>query len=216
MPKTWTFACIADTHNKHKKITMPPADVAVAAGDFTVGGTINEALAFLEWYSALPHKHKLLIAGNHDYIVESMGEALFDGFPDIVYLEGGTYDFGGKGPKVYAGPWTPRFTKHRMAFNRERGEEMRATWAKIPKNTDVLVTHGPPLFYGDLMGTSNVGDLELLERLKLVKPRLHICGHVHGGYGIHTTTFGTTVVNAAMNTSKYSMENTPLLVTVRV
>ena len=47
------------------------------------------------------------------------------------------------GLKVYGSPWQPRFSD--SAFNLSRGAELRAVWDKIPSDTDILVTHSPPL-----------------------------------------------------------------------
>ena len=62
--------CIADTHNKHKELIIPAGDMIIHAGDITESGTRKETLDFLKWFSALPHPHKILIAGNHDFYLE--------------------------------------------------------------------------------------------------------------------------------------------------
>jgi hypothetical protein len=80
------------------------------------------------------------------------------------------------------------------AFNCKRGFEIRQHWDKIPLDTDVLITHGPPLGIGDGMGATfengkwegaHVGDADLLIRLREVNPKLHIFGHVHSGRGFY-------------------------------
>lgn len=194
----------------HRELVMPnDADVLICAGDITVGGTVKELLDFANWLGDLPYKYKIVVAGNHDYALEQQGGDLFAGWPDITYLEGKTYKIP-NGPVIYGAPWQPRFTAVRMAFNRERGKEMAKTWAKIPLKTDILVTHGPPLLYGDYAFNAHLGDLALLERIKVVRPKVHVCGHVHGGYGTHITKFGTVVINAANCTPKYNAGNVPL------
>jgi predicted phosphohydrolase len=60
------FVCLSDTHSKHSKIEVPDGDVLIHAGDFCHFGTPEESRDFLNWYSSLPHPHKLLIRGNHD------------------------------------------------------------------------------------------------------------------------------------------------------
>ena len=59
--------CIADTHNQHEQLVIPPGDVIIHAGDFTEAGTREETMNFLAWFSNLPHPHKILVAGNHDF-----------------------------------------------------------------------------------------------------------------------------------------------------
>ena len=45
---------------------------------------------------------------------------------------------------------------------------------------DIPVTHVPPRFYLDVAGN---GDDNLLGELWRTRPRLHVFGHVHAGYG---------------------------------
>ena len=52
-----------------------------------------------------------------------------------------------QGVRVFGSPWQPEFCN--WAFNLERGEPCRQAWARIPTETDVLLTHGPPLGHGD-------------------------------------------------------------------
>jgi hypothetical protein len=68
-------------------------------------------------------------------------------------------------------PWQPEFCD--WAFNLKRGEECDAVWRKIPEGIDVLVTHGPPLGYGDLCSSGfRAGCYDLLRHIKLrVKPK---------------------------------------------
>ena len=61
------FVAISDTHNKHADLVVPPGDVLIHAGDVTWGGTLAEVEAFNAWLGTLPHKHKIVVAGNHDF-----------------------------------------------------------------------------------------------------------------------------------------------------
>lgn len=60
------IVCISDTHMSHDAIEVPPGDVLIHAGDFTCGGSLKEVAGFANWFAGLPHKHKVLVAGNHD------------------------------------------------------------------------------------------------------------------------------------------------------
>ena len=59
----------------------------------------------------------------------------------------------------------------------------------IPPETEVLLTHGPPHGILDTIHNGeSVGCEELISRLRAIRPRLHVFGHIHeahGGY-IHT------------------------------
>ena len=51
---------ISDTHNHHCQLQdLPAADVIVHSGDFTMAGTEAEVIDFMEWFCALPYKHKV-------------------------------------------------------------------------------------------------------------------------------------------------------------
>ncbi|VDM38398.1 unnamed protein product [Toxocara canis] len=62
------FVCIADTHEKLGKIMgrIPPGDVLIHAGDLTNFGDRHELIKFNDLIGCLPHKYKVVIAGNHD------------------------------------------------------------------------------------------------------------------------------------------------------
>ena len=62
---------LSDTHGLHGFISsVPDGDVLIHAGDMTGRGTLEELEGLLGWFGALPHQHKLLVAGNHDWMFE--------------------------------------------------------------------------------------------------------------------------------------------------
>lgn len=75
----------------------------------------------------------------------------------------------------------PEFGK--WAFNLPRGEECLSKWNKIPSDTDILLSHSPPLGYGDLACSGvRAGCVELLATVQeRVKPKYHVFGHIHEG-----------------------------------
>jgi hypothetical protein len=64
-----------------------------------------------------------------------------------------------------------------------------AVYAAIPECTDILLSHQPPLYYGDRTfnldadRVEHVGSRELLDAIERIRPHLVIAGHVHGGFG---------------------------------
>lgn len=50
---------------------MPDADVLLHAGDLTSGGTFAELQSQLEWSRSLPHRYKVVIAGNHGLLLDA-------------------------------------------------------------------------------------------------------------------------------------------------
>lgn len=195
-----TILHLSDTHNKHRVLgDMPEADVLVHSGDFTMGGSDMEVLDFLEWFCDLPFKHKIFIAGNHD---DCMMDATLDGLPDNVHYlhdSGITID----GVSFYGVPMLAEFADGEM--------KLMERYDLIPDNVDVLITHRAPL--GILDGTNSkihYGSSLLLDRLKSVKPKMHLFGHTHNTYGI-TIWNGITFCNAAITDDMYNICHTPQL-----
>ena len=59
------IVCISDTHCA--EIDVPDGDILLHAGDLTYMGKPDELRVVMDWLSSLPHKHKIFIAGNHDF-----------------------------------------------------------------------------------------------------------------------------------------------------
>jgi Icc-related predicted phosphoesterase len=97
----------------------------------------------------------------------------------IVYLENEFAEL--EGIKFWGSPVQPEFCG--WAWNEERGEEIRKTWAQIPNDIDVLVTHGPPMGILDWVGRTHVGCEELRLAIHRAQPKVHVFGHIHGAYG---------------------------------
>ncbi|KAG9029675.1 hypothetical protein FRB95_005016 [Tulasnella sp. JGI-2019a] len=202
----WTrFVCLSDTHSQ--RFQVPLGDVLLHSGDLTSLGKVRDFIATTEWLRDLPHRTKIIIAGNHDltlhkewyaregYNFHPFGPQNVDTVSElvkgsaskdarIVYLEDEVYEFqakeGGRRWSVYGCPWTPWFGG--WAFN-YFSEEAAQFVGIIPK-TDILLTHGPPLRVHDLTTRGVVaGCPTILERVSQVQPRLHVFGHIHEGRG---------------------------------
>ena len=190
MPRIVT---ISDTHSRHSKIsTMPEGDILIHSGDATERGGIDEIAAFNEWLGTLPYKHKIFVAGNHDWLFERSPQFAPTMMTNAHYLLDSFVVV--EGLKIYGSPWQPRFFD--WAFNRIRGAEIRKHWDLIPDKVDILITHGPA--YGILDRTVSdevVGCKDLLKRIAEVKPAYHIFGHIHEGYGMLEKD-GTVFINA--------------------
>lgn len=181
---------ISDTHGQHGRLKdLPEADVIVHSGDFTFGGEVREAIDFFNWFCDLPYAHKIVIAGNHD---DCLYDANIEGLDaschylraNSVTLEG--VKFHGV-PMFMADCVTDRQSKH---------------IANIPADTDVLITHCPPLGVLDFDDNIHYGSDELLVKVEQVKPRYHLFGHIHTNNGIEKVGF-TTFVNSAIVNAIY-------------
>jgi len=184
-----TVVCIADTHNL--TCAIPDGDVLIHAGDLTNTGTTAEIQTAIDWISSLPHRHKVVIAGNHDTYLDprsrltlpKLDQNSFLNWRQLIYLQHSSATIavhGNRHLKIYGAPQIPASWGPQHAFQYGRG---RDAWSDtIPKNLDILVTHTPPKFHLDLFHP-NMGCEWLLRECWRVKPRLHVCGHVHAGAG---------------------------------
>lgn len=173
---------ISDTHGQHKNLVVPNGvDIVIHAGDVAnhkeLSANSVEVQSFLDWFSDLPIKYKIFIAGNHDTSLEA---GMFRRYiPDnIIYLEHEFVEV--DGVKIFGSPYTPTFGTG-WAFNKRR-DILHKFWAGIPKNLDILITHGPPKTVLDLTenrGLEYCGCNSLLNKIKEVKPRYSVFGHVH-------------------------------------
>jgi Predicted phosphoesterases, related to the Icc protein len=66
-------------------------------------------------------------------------------------------------------------------------------WNKIPDDTDILVTHTPPVGHGDLCCTGvRAGCVELLTTVQQrIKPKYHVFGHIHEGEFLSSLSFSS-------------------------
>lgn len=204
--------CLSDTHNCCEQIKVPDGDILIHAGDATNSGTSDEIAAFNRWFAALPHRRKIFVAGNHDWLFEinnNFARKLLD--KKIVYLQDSFVEI--EGLKIYGSPWQPRFFN--WAFNLNRGAELAAKWRLIPAGIDVLITHGPPEGILDEVsracGIENTGCEELRKRVEEIKPKLHVFGHIHCGYG-QKSEFGVRFVNASICDESYEPTNAPVVI----
>jgi Icc-related predicted phosphoesterase len=207
------IVCISDTHLKHD-FKVPNGDILVHAGDLTSTGTMQQVIIAANWLIPFPHKYKVFVAGNHDTLFETnpkVAEAIFKA-KNVHYLfENGITI---KGIKFWGTPYQP--TYNNRAFNLQRGsKELKAKFDKIPYDLDVLITHSPPYGILDISEVDNqhAGDEELLRVVLDRKPKVHIFGHIHGGYG-QLQTEHTHFINAATCNGRYQPVNKPIVVMV--
>ena len=153
---------ISDTHNRHRQLTnLPEADVIVHCGDFADNGTEEEVLDFFNWYIDLPYKYKIFVTGNHDLCLWDAKD--IEDLPENVFFlqdRGVTIE----GVKFFG-----------IAYN--HSERL------IPEDTDIVITHEPPSMILDESAGENWGNIPLFKRMMEVKPRYHLFGHAHEGYG---------------------------------
>ncbi len=209
---------LSDTHSS--QAWMPNSDfiggdVVVHAGDLSIRGYKHEIENFLQWFSSLPYRYKVFIAGNHDFIFQDdpkRAKEILSRYPNIIYLEDNGIEI--EGIKIWGSPWQPVF--YNWAFNLpRRGEELLSKWKMIPGNTDILITHGPPHGILDhLPDGFNCGCELLFEEVsKYINPKVHVFGHIHNGYGSKSDN-GTLYINASNLDEDYRYKNKPISVSI--
>jgi predicted phosphohydrolase len=200
--------CLSDTHNRQGRFTVPDGDILVHAGDFSMMGRHDELVRVATWLAALPHRHKIVVAGNHDWMFQLDPPRARSLLAGVTYLEDSAATV--EGLRVWGSPWQPEFGD--WAFNLPRGHPLAQKWALIPAGVDILVTHGPPLGIGDVTCSGDaVGCGDLKRELNRVRPRLHVFGHIHEGCGV-TRADGTIYVNASVCDKDYRPVNPPVVV----
>lgn len=205
--------CISDLHGSYPE--LEGGDLLIVAGDLTARDTFQEHQGFQKWLIQQKYQKKVLIAGNHDGQYEKT-VPLYTFETGIVYLQDSGTEF--EGLRIWGSPWTPEFCA--WHFMLPRGRKLKEKWDQIPYNTDILVTHGPPL--GILDATDNtvnkaerLGCADLRDAVERVKPRLHVFGHIHGGHGqlvLKHEGPNTICVNAAIMDEGYRPRNKPIRV----
>ena len=186
------IVALSDTHGKHEQLQVPDGDLLLFAGQ--------------------PHRYKVMIAGNHDFLFEEDAIRSRELIPEgVTYLNDSGVTI--EGVSIWGSPITPRFFD--WAFNRDRGQQIEKHWRQIPNGTDILITHGPPAgildrtIQGDVTGCE-----DLMRHVERVRPKLHVFGHIHEGYGMVEKN-GTCFVNACNLDERYRMRNLAV-VTFRV
>jgi predicted phosphodiesterase len=176
------IVAVADTHTFEKDLgELPEGDVFVHAGDLLRGGTLDELAPVADWIRRLPHRHKIVVAGNHDGCFQRERAAACAVLGDVVYLEDSEIVI--DGVRFWGSPWQPAYND--WFFNLPRGAALAEKWARIPEGIDVLVTHGPPLGFGDQGPVEGrAGCQDLLARVRVVRPALYLFGHIHQDGGL--------------------------------
>jgi Icc-related predicted phosphoesterase len=207
-PHRIRVVCISDTHELHRELSLPDGDLLIHAGDFTFFNSIAKIRDFNDWLGELPHRHKVVIPGNHD--------RAFDQDPRLRAMITNAVLLINEGVTLCGlNIWGSPVTCDDAAYGHITPEERASLYATIPDGTDILITHGPPLGIRDHERGSDErrGCPQLREAVMRVKPRLHVFGHVHAGYGVAQNK-ATVFVNAALLGWAGDLENTPIVMDI--
>lgn len=193
------IVCISDLHSLPLPSTLPPGDILTVAGDLTEGRP-SQLLSRLKELQNLKSQFAFIfvIGGNHDRALDEKCDShdapIYDDYvereecrrafrtaSDVIYLENSGVEIcvNGRTLKLWGSPASLATTRQ-TCFGYTAREDAQDLWAQIPADTDILITHGPPLGYMDEDG---FGCEELRRALWRVRPLAHIFGHIHEGHG---------------------------------
>lgn len=186
---------------------IPKCDLILIGGDICGHHSVIDQSWWLKnefktWLENLPAKQIIGVAGNHDFIWEKAPHLV----PKLpwTYLQDEVFNY--KGWKIFGSPWQLRF--YDWAFNLDE-PDLEKKWKNIPDDTDILVLHGPPLGFGDMVMNppgDHVGSPSLTERIRNIKPKLVVYGHIHPGFGVYNCA-GSTLANVSIVNEKYVWTN---------
>lgn len=196
---------ISDTHQQHRKITIPECDLLIHSGDACNWGNEIEFLSFANWMNEQTQaKHRVYSPGNHDWHVEREPAMARSALGDTHLLVGESITLAGL--NIHGIPWSPAFCSWAFqADDDDRNEgytSMETHLRRMPATADILVTHGPPYglldknAQGEHCGSKTVR--RWLDRGTFPDSlRLITCGHIHEGAGVSDVIGGIALVNAA-------------------
>ena len=172
-------------------------------------------------------KEVIVVAGNHDVrrfrddwkLMRSM----LTNVDHFVSSDSDTINV--LGLSIFGCPWWYGHTWDYQIKSPEVDEDyatIAAGFNKIPKNLDILITHGPPMSILDLADATDTypgtisGSKPLLDCVEAAQPRIHLFGHIHEQHGAISR--GPTIfVNSAMKnrwpTSRSFLEHGPHIIT---
>lgn len=187
------IVCLSDTHG-NVELEVPPGDLLLYTGDHSKAGNRQELERSADWLRSLSHRHKVVLAGNHDFILQQSESFARELFAPMIYLQ--DQEASVAGFRVYGSPWTPAFGGV-WAF---QGRDLAPIWEKIPPGLDILLTHGPPANILDrALSGAPAGCASLAAQVCAKRPKLHVFGHIHEAFGVERR--GETLYVNASNSS---------------
>eukprot|EP00600_Ochromonadales_sp_CCMP1393_P002080 CAMPEP_0174980556 /NCGR_PEP_ID=MMETSP0004_2-20121128/15415_1 /TAXON_ID=420556 /ORGANISM="Ochromonas sp., Strain CCMP1393" /LENGTH=290 /DNA_ID=CAMNT_0016232233 /DNA_START=48 /DNA_END=920 /DNA_ORIENTATION=- len=166
---------ISDTHERHNSLGILPAcDILIHSGDIVMrgrtyphGNNIRKLEDFNNWLGLQPAKHRIVVAGNHDNVIESLSiQSLTTIFSNATYLCNASIEV--EGVRIFGTPTSNGHSRNAAFQSKTFRDETIKSIKNISHRVDILITHGPCRSLG-----------------KQVQPRIaHISGHAHTLHGI--------------------------------
>ena len=201
------LVALSDLHGHLPEI--PTCDAVLIAGDICPNISSEEQASWLDtefrrWLEKIKSP-TFGVAGNHDFVFQELPERV----PDLpwTYLEDSESQFSGL--FIYGTPWQPIYQDNAFQISESK---LQSKWDLIPDQTDILIVHGPPRYYGDMCKSGvRVGSPTLYERIYAVNPKLVVCGHVHEDRG-HWKFGKTQIYNVSLKNRHHKIEYLPTII----
>lgn len=214
---------ISDTHDVHQDLSMivpNDTELLLFTGDLTYRGADWEIDLLLKQFRKLSARVPNIVGilGNHEVGCQGKEVGLKERFKEVgvILLHNEATEV--NGIKIYGSPYTPWFFGWAYQYENARfakqyaGEYMPTAeeiWNKVPEDTQILLSHGPPQFILDTCRDGSVGCAALRRRIEVTPSiKYSMFGHIHEGYGV-TEVGGVTYSNASIMTGKYKFVNKP-------
>ena len=221
---TISIVCISDTHGDHRALTnyIPPGEILIHAGDYTLYGNRDNAADFNVWLGELKDakkfQHIIVVQGNHECnaVWKRQSKGILSNarllMNEVIKIEvdvSGPVKNGIEGKKCEIQIFGTDFFWPAL-------EPQNAKLDNIKESVDIIVSHCPAKGYLDM----NDGCPALLQIVHRVKPCLLVSGHMHRGRGIKTIEDSTgntttTFVNAA-TVDKRKVTKGPIVLRVHI
>lgn len=181
---TTYVTCISDLHGCQP--SLRPGHLLIIAGDLTAHDTEEQYENFAQWIKQQPFEKIIIAPGNHDTLMQ-IDQLNWEPPRNVELLidEESVYH----GLIIYATPWTLKFhgqNPNSCAYTAETEAQLEQYFSRIPQDTDILITHSPPMgVNATTVAYSEGGSYALLQATtKLPYLKLHTFGHIHEARGI--------------------------------
>ncbi len=173
---------------------------------------------FLRWLKRQPFERCLISWGNHDIVAcapdtRQLVTEMLNNVEGVTVLDADAPSVLIDGVRFSGYPYTPTIQQRNWAFSLPRGDvrNRMALDLHVHPETDVLISHGPPMGFLDDCPNGRVGCAELAKKIIEVCPKLVLCGHVHEARGQRAWMWNergeqTRLINVSLCDADYSVK----------
>lgn len=208
------ICAISDMHDH--AIELPKCNILAIAGDISMsGGPVWFQEKFIPYLMDQKNKYDicLLVFGNHDdgiYMNDKWKDMEMNIPKNIKVLNNASFKYNEL--KFYGSPNCKYIPGFLNTFNEET---LKDIYLNMTDDIDVLITHSPPYGIGDtpIDDCYHLGSASLLEKVRQIKPKIHIFGHVHTGKK-YVKENGTDFFNVSILDEDYNLAYQPTIINI--